>query len=135
MFELLKTDEIYIGGMTVPCYVYEYKVGNTVRFPRVKERPINFKKGKHKLEYLPVYSGYDIETSNIINDDNYLLREINVERNRTSAIAFVNNRFEFRGLGSSKSIAFTNKHVETIYTQPKNFMQCAQKYQSFAKSL
>lgn len=69
MFELLKTDEIFIAGEPVPCYVYEYKAGNTARFPRVKERPINLKKGKHKLEYLPVYTGFDIETSNIINGD------------------------------------------------------------------
>lgn len=72
MINVLKIDEIFIAGASVPCFVYEYQKGDTVHFPRDKERPLNLKKGKHKVEYRNVYAGFDIETTNIIEGDKKL---------------------------------------------------------------
>ena len=68
----LKIDEVFIAGVSVPCFVYEYKKGDAVHFPRDKERPLNLKKGKNKVEYRNVYAGFDIETTNIIEGDKKL---------------------------------------------------------------
>lgn len=70
--QVLKIDEIFIDGKSVPCFVYEFERGDRARFPLDKSRPVNLKKGKHKLDYLNIYAGFDIETTNIQRGDKKL---------------------------------------------------------------
>lgn len=65
----LKIDEIFIEGHSVPCFVFEFEKGDMVWLPADKKRPMCLKKGKHKLEYLNIYCGFDIETTNIVERD------------------------------------------------------------------
>ena len=44
----------------------------------------------------------------------FKLNKDDIDRNRTSLFAFVGNRFEFRGVGSSQSIAFVNTILNSI---------------------
>ena len=48
------------------------------------------------------------------NKDKVELQDIDLERNRTSPFAFLGNRFEFRGVGSSFSLALVNTILNSI---------------------
>ena len=66
---------------------------------------------------ISIYLGEELTNiiDKIITDENHVLpSKINNDRNRTSPFAYNGNKFEFRGVGSSLSIAFTNTILNTI---------------------
>lgn len=71
--KLIKTDTITIAGNPVPCWCYEMTRGDKLMLPRVYKRDfVLMKKGKHKKEYIRLYCGFDIETTNVIIGDEKL---------------------------------------------------------------
>ena len=64
------------------------------------------------------------------------IRQDNTDRNRTSPMAFTGNKFEFRMLGSSQSIASPNVVLNTIMADElKQFADRLEKAESFHQAL
>lgn len=65
---------------------------------------------------ISLYLGREVDEiiDSVLGDENKIFKYEDLDRNRTSPFSYVNNRFEFRGLGSSKSIAFVNTILNFI---------------------
>ena len=68
---MLRSDVIYLEDAEIPCYIYEWQKGDSLHLPKCKKK-VSIKKGKHKKEYLLLYCGFDIETTNVNDGDRKL---------------------------------------------------------------
>lgn len=62
------------------------------------------------------------QLNNIIKNKIKQIPPLNLDRNRTSPIAFVDNKFEFRGLGASQSICLLNTFINSILAESIKFV-------------
>lgn len=91
-------------GLSISSYDNELRLGDKEAPPRIIS--ICLGEGLNKLIE-------KIKTSKE-EKNNFEFSKDDIDRNRTSLFAFVGNRFEFRGVGSSQSIAFVNTILNSI---------------------
>lgn len=72
MCRLLKSIKATIHGEEIPGAAYLVSYGDSLKYPAdgSDKRAIIRHKGRNKLAYLPLYMGFDIETTNYIDGDN-----------------------------------------------------------------
>lgn len=90
-------------GLSISSYSNEHRLGGNEAPPKIISMCLG--------------EGINDAINCILNKEKngkYVYKKDELERNRTSPFAFVGNRFEFRGVGSSQSVAFINTILNSI---------------------